>query len=120
MGSITPIYGFPYPVGTDRVMDGDNAIEALARAVEGSIKAGTAALTTNATGDASITFPTPFPTSILVGIVIDAHDGLGITHYKSLTGYSDRTRLSVRCYQSNATILPNYGPLNVVYLAIGK
>jgi hypothetical protein len=26
-------YGFPYPIGTDRVMDGDNAIQALAEAV---------------------------------------------------------------------------------------
>jgi len=30
----TPIYGWPYPVGTDRVMDGDNAIAALAQAIE--------------------------------------------------------------------------------------
>jgi hypothetical protein len=28
------IKGYPYPVGTDRVMDGDNAIQALAEAVE--------------------------------------------------------------------------------------
>jgi len=34
MGATTPIYAFPYPVGTDRVMDGDNAIEALARRME--------------------------------------------------------------------------------------
>jgi len=34
MPGSTPDYGFPYPTGTDRVMDGDNAIEALARAVE--------------------------------------------------------------------------------------
>jgi hypothetical protein len=30
----TPRYGFPYPDGTERVMDGDNAIGALATAVE--------------------------------------------------------------------------------------
>jgi microcystin-dependent protein len=34
MGSTTPVYAFPYPVGTDRVRDGDNAIEALAERVE--------------------------------------------------------------------------------------
>jgi hypothetical protein len=30
----TPRYGFPYPDGTERVMDGDNAIGALAQAIE--------------------------------------------------------------------------------------
>jgi hypothetical protein len=34
MGATTPKYAFPYPVGTDRVMDGDNAIQALAERVE--------------------------------------------------------------------------------------
>jgi hypothetical protein len=34
MPANTPVYGFPYPTGTDRVMDGDNAIGALALAVE--------------------------------------------------------------------------------------
>lgn len=33
MGSQTT-HGFPYPVGTDRVMDGDNAMQALAEAVD--------------------------------------------------------------------------------------
>ena len=30
MPANTPVFGFPYPVGTDRVADGDNAIQALA------------------------------------------------------------------------------------------
>jgi hypothetical protein len=34
MGSTTS-KGYPYPVGTDRVMDGDDAIKALAEAVNG-------------------------------------------------------------------------------------
>ena len=34
MPASTPLFGFPYPLGTDRVMDGDNAIGALARKVE--------------------------------------------------------------------------------------
>jgi len=34
MAGSTPVYGFPYPTGTDRVMDGDNAIAALAQAIE--------------------------------------------------------------------------------------
>lgn len=34
MGLTTPIFDLPYPVGTDRVRDGDNAIQALAERVE--------------------------------------------------------------------------------------
>lgn len=39
MAGVTPYYGWPYPTGTDRVMDGDNAMEALARAVENTLSA---------------------------------------------------------------------------------
>lgn len=35
----TPKYGFPYPAGTDRVMDGDNAMGALALAIENLLAA---------------------------------------------------------------------------------
>jgi len=41
MGSQTPFYAFPYPIGTDRVMDGDNAIQALAEKVESVLGKGT-------------------------------------------------------------------------------
>lgn len=34
MGSQTPTYALPYPTGGDRVMDGDDAIKALAQRVE--------------------------------------------------------------------------------------
>lgn len=34
MGSTTPKYGIPYPLGTDRVADGDNAMQAIAQKVE--------------------------------------------------------------------------------------
>ena len=54
--------GYPYPVGTDRVMDGDDAIKALAQAVNdktGVSAAGTFPAGSLATGVASvaITFP---------------------------------------------------------------
>lgn len=39
MGSQTA-HGYPYPVGTDRVMDGDDAIKALADKVEANVKGG--------------------------------------------------------------------------------
>lgn len=38
MGSQTPIFAIPYPVGTDRVMDGDDAMAAIATSVENLIK----------------------------------------------------------------------------------
>lgn len=38
MAGTTPKLALPYPTGTDRVTDGDNAIEALARKVEDSIQ----------------------------------------------------------------------------------
>lgn len=56
--------GFPYPVGTDRVMDGDDAIKALAEALDprtvkaiatGSITVATTG--TPATGSVTVTFP---------------------------------------------------------------
>jgi hypothetical protein len=34
VGAVTPIYALPYPVGTDLIIDGDNAIQALAQRVE--------------------------------------------------------------------------------------
>lgn len=39
MPSQTPAYKFPYPVGTDRVTDGDNAIQALAERNEAILAA---------------------------------------------------------------------------------
>src|SRR5262245_7444184 len=56
MGSTTPVLALPYPVGTDRVMDGDNAIQALAEAVEAKLgfKAGAFTGTTDATGNLNI------------------------------------------------------------------
>jgi hypothetical protein len=39
MGSTTPKFAIPYPVGTDRVMDGDNAMQAIAERVEALLSA---------------------------------------------------------------------------------
>lgn len=54
--------GYPYPEGTDRVMDGDDAIHALADAVDvklGVAAAGsvTVAINAAASGTAAVTFP---------------------------------------------------------------
>ncbi len=54
--------GYPYPLGTDRLMDGDDAIHNLATAVDtklGVAASGTAQLTTPASGNGTVavTFP---------------------------------------------------------------
>lgn len=54
--------GYPYPLGTDRVMDGDDAIHNLATAVDTMIgvgAVGSVAVTTPASGagTAAVTFP---------------------------------------------------------------
>lgn len=36
----TPKYAFPYPIGTDRIMDGDNVMQALAERVEAVLGGG--------------------------------------------------------------------------------
>lgn len=60
MGSATA-NGYPYPVGTDRVMDGDDAIKALAEAADakaGITAAGQGSIVGGATtGQLVVTFP---------------------------------------------------------------
>lgn len=56
-------HGYPYPVGTDRVMDGDDAIQALAEAVDtklGVSAAGTFTIASNGSAQwtTAVTFPT--------------------------------------------------------------
>jgi len=70
MGSQTTRTGLPFPVGTDRVMDGDDAMAALANRLDGSTPgpfvsvpfskaAGRVAVPVNAAvlGTAAVTFP---------------------------------------------------------------
>lgn len=55
-------HGYPYPLGTDRVMDGDDAIHALADAVESKLRASAAGLVVvniaaAGSGSVAVTFP---------------------------------------------------------------
>lgn len=52
--------GLPYPLGTDRVMDGDDQIRKLAQAVENYVQAGNAPLAISA-ADTNTTVVVPFP-----------------------------------------------------------
>ena len=59
----TTAHGYPYPLGTDRVMDGDNVMQALAEKVEARLRGGTwsgyyvITAATNARGSVNVTFP---------------------------------------------------------------
>jgi hypothetical protein len=72
----TTAHGYPYPVGTDRVMDGDDVIAALAAAIEtklGSIASGQATVpitTVNVLATVVVTLP--------VGRFIPAGSGGGV------------------------------------------
>lgn len=57
-------YGYPYPLGTDRLMDGDDAIKALADAIMNKLRyalmSGTVTVPVSsgsAVGTAAVTFP---------------------------------------------------------------
>jgi len=74
MPAATSGRNLPYPLGTDRLMDGDDQIRKLAQSVDNMIQSGqvTIPITAVATPvSANVTFPIPFasPPAVLVGIV---------------------------------------------------
>ena len=80
MPATTP-HGYPYPVGTDRLMDGDNAIQALAEAVDsklGVAAAGSVAYPAGGAGITSVTvtFPAGRFTVAPVVVVTSTHPGV--------------------------------------------
>lgn len=59
--------GYPYPLGTDRLMDGDDAIHALATAVDtklGVAAAGSFTAANSATNSAPVTTAVTFPVGL--------------------------------------------------------
>src|SRR5262245_5964406 len=63
MPSQTTGYRLPYPLGTDRLMDGDDQIRKLAQSVENMCQTGlwtSPALVANTPATATITFPVAF------------------------------------------------------------
>lgn len=56
MPATTP-NGLPYPLGTDRVMDGDDAIKALATAIRYCVVSGTVNFAATPTAPVAVTFP---------------------------------------------------------------
>jgi hypothetical protein len=75
----TPGYGWPYPAGTDRVMDGDNAIGALGQAIENSLKALNQALTVARPISSAPDFPLTTAAAIVPGATFTFTAGGGET-----------------------------------------
>ena len=99
----TTAKGYPYPEGTDLVMDGDDAIKALATAIDTKLPAamtsGTADLgnvTGQATGSKTVTFPVGLFTVAPIGATT------GVTSFPSSRGkansYGSATTTSMIVY----------------------
>jgi hypothetical protein len=63
MPAVTAGKGLPYPLGTDRLMDGDDAIRKLAQSVDNMVQGGTISIPITATNTpvmVSIVFPVAY------------------------------------------------------------
>jgi hypothetical protein len=123
MGGTTPKYQLPYPTGTDRVADGDNAIQALAERVEvvvPLVRVGVVGMATNAGSDGTITFATPFPNTLTTIVVTEASNpaSLGPLILKYQPTLSNKTGAAMRVYTTTGGTLPNT-TVTVAYVAYG-
>lgn len=121
MGSQTA-HGFPYPVGTDRVMDGDNAIQALAEKID-TLLAGMlvqggaipAASGTATSWSGSVTFPEPFAATPLAVVITGVSSSATVVWM--LNGTGTTTGFSWFAQWNNLASQTNSG--NARYMAIG-
>jgi hypothetical protein len=130
MPANTPIFGFPYPLGTDPVSQGDNDIRALAEAVESGLGlwkittctvtsvGGTAATSTNGTinigtGNTSITVNNAFSAQFdNYRIIFYGDSSTGTTsHQIGLNGITTSTYFSGGTFMSwGGTTITGFGP----------
>lgn len=91
--------GLPYPVGTDRVMDGDDAIKALATAIRVFSTTVTVNLSTSPTAAILVTFPAGLFTA--PPVVVGFMNGAGTTAWRG--GANTVTATSCQLFaQSNS------------------
>lgn len=82
MPATTSGYKLPYPLGTDRLMDGDDQIRKLAQSVENMVQTGTVNITPSAvdtTTTVTVTFPVAFSAAPLVFCNFNSPPGSGYT-----------------------------------------
>lgn len=99
--------GYPYPLGTDRVMDGDNVIHALAVAIP-QIQAGVvnfAAPTANAVTSVVVNFPKAFPAGTVPVVVATVNASNPHLREVSVSAI-DNTKCTVNIYATTATPFP--------------
>lgn len=75
----TPVLAIPYPVGTDRVMDGDNAMQAIAERVEARLPYGIVGYAENTAGEAGFAAGPQPMTGLTITATIPANRRLRIT-----------------------------------------
>ena len=91
MPATTP-KGLPYPLGTDRVMDGDDNIRRLAQAVENYVQAGTAQVPAGSDGNThasvAVVFPVPYaaPPVVQLSSTTGVPAGAGNSLFMWVTG----------------------------------
>ena len=111
MGSTTT-HGFPYPVGTDRVMDGDNAIQALAQYTDDYV--------TTQRGASKVKFVTNTQTSSGGGHLTIPH-GLGVIPtgaVVTLYGVTGTPRVgTITALDINNVTVQVYNPATGAYVA---
>ena len=92
MPATTAGYKLPYPVGTDRLMDGDDQIRKLAQAVENLVQTGTATINVTAANtpvSLAVTFPVAFqatPVVTVTPVTNNPHQVFGSVTARSATG----------------------------------
>lgn len=116
MGGTTADKGLPYPTGTDRVMDGDNAIQALAQATDWAIQSGSVSLTTIA--DTNVIVPVVFPHGFVANpiVVVGSLSGPPAGNYSNVywAQQVSPTGFSIGAKRSTAVAV------TIPWVAIGK
>jgi hypothetical protein len=109
MGSTTPVFAFPYPVGTDRVTDGDNAIQALAEKMEAVKGVKTALVAGGGTAgqDADGICVYRLPGQCLLRMFLNNVGAIGANVV--IATLPAGLRPAIRCFGNAATLSPSAG-----------
>lgn len=116
MGGVTADKGLPYPTGTDRVMDGDNAIQALAQTTDWAIQSGSVQLTTIV--DTNVLVPVVFPHAFAAApiVIVGALSGPPGGNYSNLYWGQQVTAAGFSIGAKRSTAVA----VTVPWVAIGK
>jgi hypothetical protein len=116
--------GLPYPVGTDKVVDGDDSIKALADALQarGLGKrwlADKQNITTGSTGIAIVSFPVAFTTQpIVVGLIQWTYGAVFVMVDASQNGGVVGSAFYLKLQRPDGSTV-NSAPCLISYIAVG-